>query len=79
VSGPSAHVRDFAITADGRYLFTLNTDSGRVIVRDTGSWALVKSYTWGVGELRCVDVAPDGTRAAVGTASGKIVVWDVDV
>jgi WD40 repeat protein len=78
-AGISTQVQDLAFTPDGRHLFVVSTDTTDVQVRDTNSWALIKSYAWGVGELRCVDVAPDGTRAAVGTATGKIVVWDVDL
>ena len=72
------HVQDLCFTPDGRYLFTVSNDT-TVKVRDTATWEAVKSYTWKAGKLRCLDVSRDGTLAAVGSATGKVVVWDVDL
>jgi WD40 repeat protein len=35
-------------------------------------------FTWKLGPMRCVAFSADGTLAAAGSASGKVVVWDVD-
>jgi WD40 repeat protein len=43
---------------------------------DTGK--LVAKFNWKLGEMCSVAFSPDGTLAAAGSASGKIVVWDVD-
>jgi WD40 repeat protein len=72
------HVQDLCFTPDGRYLFTASNDT-TVKVRDTATWEVVKSYTWKAGKLRCLDVSPDGLLAAAGSATGKVVVWDVDL
>jgi WD40 repeat protein len=72
------HVQDLTFTPDGRYLFTVSNDT-TVKVREIATWEVAKSYTWKAGALRCVEVSPDGTLAAAGSVTGKIVVWDVDV
>jgi len=53
---------------------------GQTLVKffDTVSWKLASRFAWKLGEMRCVAFSPDGTLAAAGSASGKIVVWDVD-
>jgi hypothetical protein len=38
----------------------------------------VGGFEWQVGQLRSVAVAPDGMRMAAGSATGKVVMWDVD-
>lgn len=45
---------------------------------DPETGALITKFKWSIGALRCVAFSPDGTLAAVGSDSGKIVVWDVD-
>ena len=44
-----------------------------------GSAPGTMTFTWDVGRLRSVAFSPDGTRAAVGSDTGKVVVWDVDL
>jgi WD40 repeat protein len=78
VRDTGSHVQDLAFTPDGRFLLTASNDA-TVKVRETNTWGVVKSYTWKAGKLRCIDVSPDGTLAVVGSATGKIVVWDVDL
>lgn len=72
------HFMDAAFAPDGRLLFTASKE-GTVRVYATATWALEKSFDWGVGPLRAVAVAPDGTRAAAAGDAGRVVVWDLDV
>jgi WD40 repeat protein len=37
------------------------------------------TYTWNIGRMRSIAFSPDGTLAAAGSDTGKIIVWDVDV
>jgi hypothetical protein len=50
-----------------------------VRVYDAATGAVVRTYDWQVGKLRCVAFSPDGLLAAAGSESGKVVVWDVDL
>jgi WD40 repeat protein len=45
---------------------------------DTVTGKAGSELQWDIGELRGIAFSPDGTLAAAGSASGKIVVWDVD-
>lgn len=54
-------------------------DDQMVTLYDTTTWAAVRTFAWKVGRLRAVCFSADGTRAAALSASGKVVVWDVDV
>jgi WD40 repeat protein len=36
------------------------------------------TFTWGVGPVAVLAVAPDGLTAAAGSADGRVVVWDVE-
>jgi WD40 repeat protein len=40
---------------------------------------VIQKLKWGIGKLHSIAFSPDGTLAAVGSDSGKIVVWDVDL
>ena len=57
----------------------IQESQGLVKFFDTVTWKLTARFAWKLGELRTVAFSPDGTLAAAGSASGKIVVWDVDV
>ena len=62
----------------GQYLAATSNDE-TVKLYDTATWKVAKTFTWNVGRLRSVAFSPDGTRGAVGSDKGQIVVWDVDL
>ena len=72
------HFTGIAFHPSGRYLAATSNDR-TVKLYDTASWAVAKTYTWNVGRMRSVAFSPDGTLAAAGSDTGKVVVWDVDV
>jgi hypothetical protein len=72
------HFTGMAFDPSGRY-FAATSNDETVKLYDTATWQLAKTYTWQVGRLRSVAFSPDGTRAAVGSDTGKVVVWDVDL
>jgi WD40 repeat protein len=45
---------------------------------DTNTWKVATKFQWKLGEMRSVAFSPDGTLASACSATGKIVVWDVD-
>jgi len=67
-----------AFHPEGRTLATAGKD-GVVRFWDTATWTQSRAYAFGLGGVRCVAFAPEGTRAACGTDKGKIVVWDLDL
>lgn len=72
------HFTGVAFHPSGAYLATTSNDA-TVRLYDTGTWEVARTYAWQAGKLRCVAFSPDGMLAAVGTDSGNIVVWDVDL
>jgi WD40 repeat protein len=75
--GPK-HFTAVAIHPSGRYLAATSNDT-TVKLYDTATWQLDRTFTWDVGRLRSVAFSPDGTLAAVGSDTGRVVVWDVDL
>jgi WD40 repeat protein len=69
-------VSGVAYTPDGR-LLSCGNDS-RVLTWDGISGRLLEAHDWQVGPLTTLTIAPDGMRAAVGSKSGRIFVWDLD-
>ncbi len=64
-------------TPDGRSLISASSDgTARVWDADTG--AQKRCFEFDVGKMLAADVSPDGTVAAVGGATGEIIVWDLD-
>jgi WD40 repeat protein len=69
---------DIAFHPSGRFLAAANND--RVVTLfDAKTFSEVQSYAWKIGKLRAVTFSPEGTLAAVGSNTGKVVVWDVDM
>lgn len=83
---PSASLRNtgrmeftaVAFHPSGRYLAATSNDA-TVKFYETTNWKLVRTFTWDVGRMRSITFSPDGTLAAAGSDSGKVVVWDVDL
>jgi WD40 repeat protein len=72
------HFTGVAFHPSGQFLAATSNDT-TVKLYDTATWQLARTFTWNVGRLRSVAFSPDGTRAAVGSDTGKVVVWDVDL
>ena len=51
----------------------------RSLIVSTTTWKQVRKWKWDIGALRVIGVSPDGTLAAAGGPTGKIVVWDLDL
>ena len=78
---PSDNRKQFtgiAFHPSGRYLAATSNDK-TVKLYDTTSWEVARTFTWDIGRMRSIAFSPDGTLAAAGSDSGKVVVWDVDV
>ncbi|VTU02134.1 ---NA--- : Vegetative incompatibility WD repeat protein, putative OS=Aspergillus flavus (strain ATCC 200026 / FGSC A1120 / NRRL 3357 / JCM 12722 / SRRC 167) GN=AFLA_124690 PE=4 SV=1: WD40 [Gemmataceae bacterium] len=67
-----------AVVADPQGRFVLTATSNAVSVWDANSWSATKTYEWASGKISCLAVSPDGLLAAAGTATGKVIVWDVE-
>jgi WD40 repeat protein len=73
------HLTGLAFHPSGRYLaVTSNDKTVRLHDRDAG-WAVTRTFEWDIGKLKSVAFNADGTLAAAGGDTGKVVVWDVDV
>jgi WD40 repeat protein len=78
VSGGRKHFMAMAFSPDGRFLAAASTDQ-TVRLFHTSTWQEAIVYNWDIGPVREVLFSPDGMRAAAGGATGRIVVWDVDL
>ena len=67
-----------AFATDPHGNFFLTASGHRVSVWETKTWTETKTFAWKAGAITCLAVAPDGLTAAAGTATGKVVVWDVE-
>jgi WD40 repeat protein len=72
------HFTGVAFHPSGRYLAATSNDQ-TVKLYDTATWAVARTFTWDIGRMRSIAFSPDGTLAAAGSDTGKVVVWDVDV
>ncbi len=77
-SDTRSHFTGIAFHPSGRYLAATSNDS-TVKLYDTTTWEVARTFTWDIGRMRSVAFSPDGTLAAAGSDTGKVVVWDVDV
>jgi WD40 repeat protein len=60
--------------------FLAVTSNDRTVkLYDTATWAVAKTFTWDIGRMKAVAFSPDGTLAAAGSDTGRVVVWDVDL
>jgi WD40 repeat protein len=71
------HFNGVAFTADGSRLLTASNEQV-VQVWAAPTWGEATAYAWKIGKLGCVAVSADGTLAAAGGSTGKVVVWDLD-
>ena len=72
------HFAGFCFAPVGGRLIALTNDAV-ARVYDTDTWAETTGYEWQIGKLTAVAIAPDGLRAACGSASGRVIVWDLEV
>jgi WD40 repeat protein len=72
------HVADIAFHPSGRRL-AVAENSGTVRLLDAATWTEARAFEWGLPKARTVCFSPDGTLAAAGSDTGKVVVWDVDL
>ncbi|MDY3553999.1 WD40 repeat domain-containing protein [Gemmata sp. JC717] len=64
-------------SSDGRTLLTASAD-GTARLWDPTTGAELRSFAWGIGEIRAAAFSADGLLGAAAGADGKVVVWDVD-
>lgn len=64
-------------TTDGSRMLTASNDT-YLRVWTAPTWDQTTIYGWDAGKLGCVAVSADGTLAAAGGSTGKVVVWDLD-
>jgi WD40 repeat protein len=69
--------RDVAYTGSGRHLVTVD-ESGAAKLWNPATWAVERTYNWEAGPLTCVACTIDGLAAACGTATGQVLLFDVD-
>lgn len=72
------HFTAVAFHPSGRHLAATSNDA-TVKLYDTATWQVARTFTWDIGKMRSICFSPDGTLAAAGGDSGRIVVWDVDL
>ncbi|MDY3562646.1 WD40 repeat domain-containing protein [Gemmata sp. JC673] len=72
------HFTGIAFHPSGRY-FAATSNDATVKLYDTASWEAVRTFAWDIGRTLSVAFSPDGALAAVGSDTGKVVVWDVDL
>jgi hypothetical protein len=77
-TGNKKEFTSLAFHPSGRFLAATSNDQ-TVKLYDTTSWELAKTFTWDIGRMRSIAFSPDGTLAAAGSDTGKVVVWDVDL
>ena len=71
------HFTALAFHPSGQWLAATSNDE-TVKLYDTTTWQVAKTFTWNIGRMRSIAFSPDGTLAAAGSDTGKVVIWDVD-
>ncbi len=71
------HFKDVVFLHDGRKIITVNNDES-VHVWEAPLWEQGTEFKWKIGKLGSLAVSPDGLCIAAGSATGKIVIWDID-
>jgi WD40 repeat protein len=71
------HFQDLCFNSDGRFLATVSNDE-TVRIWETRTWQERTTFTWQIGKLLNIALAPDGQRAAAGSDRGQIVIWDIE-
>jgi WD40 repeat protein len=75
----SGWVRGMTFLEGGRILTAeILQGTGHTRICDAGSGKYTDDRDWQIGPLSALAVAPDGMRAAVGSESGQILVFDLD-
>lgn len=69
-------VTGIAYHPSGRTLAATSGDA--VTFFDAATGEIAVTFEWEVGRLGCVAFSPDGSKAAVGTSDGRVVVWDCE-
>jgi WD40 repeat protein len=72
------HFTGIAFHPSGKYLAATSNDA-TVKLYDTTTWKVARTFTWDIGKMRSIAFSSDGTLAAAGSDSGRVVVWDVDL
>jgi hypothetical protein len=78
IRGGKLHFTGIAFHPSGKYLAATSNDA-TVKFYDTTTWQVARTITWEIGKMRSIAFSADGTLAAAGSDSGKVVVWDVDL
>jgi WD40 repeat protein len=76
-AGVGGVVAACALTPDASHVLAVNNGPS-VAMTAVATGRVVRTWAWPVGKLRGVAVAPDGRRAAAGSGTGQVVVWDID-
>lgn len=70
------HFQSMAVHPAGS---VLTVDNDRLVrVWDTPGLSPYRAIEWSIGKLYAVAVSPDGSRAAVGSHTGRVLMWDWD-
>lgn|GEM_PF-2608997 len=70
------HFQGLSFAHDGSFLATVSNDQ-TARIWNAHTWTEHTTFTWNIGPLLNIAFAPDGLRAATGSAHGQIVIWDV--
>ena len=72
---PAQNLSSISWSSDGLFLATAD-DKGRIKVRSTDQFEVLKEYGHHNGEVTTLDWSPDGTRLASGGKDSTVHIWD---